>query len=124
MLDTAALLPVVPSSGYFRRGAEITGKFFSKSDDVLKWSQKANHLFGSKNLAKHKLSGFLKLFGGDGVAATKALQSKTQSLFKKGSLKLTEKGIFETTVTIKNVAVTVRGKVIDGVTEIGTAFVK
>ncbi|MCG8422123.1 MAG: HINT domain-containing protein, partial [Proteobacteria bacterium] len=79
----------------------------------------ANHIFGPKSLAKHKLGPVLEAYGGDAVGATYGLQNAAQALANSGAIK----GVFETTVRVTGQDVTVRGAVVDGVVRLGTAFI-
>lgn len=79
----------------------------------------ANHIFGPKSLAKHNLGGLLKAFGGDSVAATRALEGATQQLANQGTIQ----GIFQTTVSVGGEVVTVQGRVINGLVNLSTAFI-
>ena len=84
-----------------------------------KTANTANHIFGSKSLAKHNLGGFLGKFKGDQVKALDSLSSATQKLADKGKIS----GQFETSVKVKGFDVTVRGKVIDDKVNVSTAFI-
>jgi len=79
----------------------------------------ANHVFGPKSLGKHKLEGVLRAFGGDKVNAFYALQNGAQSLANAGAIK----GVFQTTVRVAGQDVTVRGRVVDNVVKLSTAFI-
>ena len=79
----------------------------------------ANHIFGS-NLAKHKLGGVLGAFEGDATAATYALENATQVLANQGAISGFFKG---TVVEVAGFAVTVQGRVINGVAHLSTAFI-
>ena len=78
---------------------------------------KANHIFGQKSLAKHGLEDVLKSFGGNKEQAFEAVQKATSEATQGTS------GPFEETVQVAGQNVTVRGKVIDGVARISTAFI-
>ena len=58
-------------------------------------------------------------FSGDQVKAFQSLEKATQKLASQGIID----GVFERVVKVKGVDVTVRGKVIDGAVNIGTAFI-
>jgi len=79
----------------------------------------ADHIFGPKSLAKHKLEPVLEKFGGDAVKATYRLQNSAQELANQGRIS----GIFETTVDAAGHDVTIRGAVINGVAHLRTAFI-
>lgn len=79
----------------------------------------ANHVFGPKSLARHKLESVLISFGGDPIAAFKALEQATQELADRGMIS----GLFETTVEVAGQTVTVRGAVVDGIVRVSTAFI-
>ncbi|MDY7093939.1 MAG: hypothetical protein SX243_13285 [Acidobacteriota bacterium] len=79
----------------------------------------ANHVFGPKSLAKHKLGGVLDAFKGDSVAAFNALEGAAQQLANQGAIK----GVFQTTVEVAGQTVTLRGAVVEGVVKVGTAFI-
>jgi RHS repeat-associated protein len=79
----------------------------------------ANHIFGPKSLAEHRLGPVLEAFGGDAVGATYKLQNAAQALANRGAIK----GVFQTTVDVAGQTVTVRGAVIDGVVNLRTAFI-
>jgi RHS repeat-associated protein len=76
---------------------------------------KLNHIFGK---AQHNLSALEAAFGGSRQAAYEALQRATQAAVN--SQRLT--GVFEVVVRVGGSDVTVRGKVVDGVARIGTAY--
>ncbi len=71
------------------------------------------------NLSKHKLGGVLDSFGGDSVAAFRAIETGAQNLANNGAIE----GLFETVVKVGGQSVTVRGRVIDGVVNVSTAFI-
>jgi hypothetical protein len=79
----------------------------------------ANHIFGPKSLARHKLSGVLNAFGGDKVAAFNALEQAAQQLMSQGATK----GVFQSTVDLAGETVTIRGAVVDGMARVTTAFI-
>ena len=81
---------------------------------------KANHLFGSKNLSKHKLESVLKDFGGDQIKAYNAIKSKNQNL---ADTKIID-DIFESSINLNGKDIIVRGRVIDGKVDLSTAFIK
>ncbi len=74
-----------------------------------------NHIFGQ---TRHNLGGVIQTFG-TREAAYEAIRSATQTLASSGRIQ----GIFETVVQVGGHNVTVRGRVIDGVVRIGTAFI-
>jgi len=79
----------------------------------------ANHIFGPKSLARHRLAPLLKAFGGDAVAATYRLQNAAQALANQGAIK----GLFQATVDVAGQTITIRGAVIDGIVNLSTAFI-
>jgi hypothetical protein len=90
------------------------------ASDIPRVSNGANHVFGPGNLAKHKLGDFLGSFNGDSIGAFKALENSAQALAEAGKIE----GVFkDVIVTVKNTDVTVRGRVIDGVAKLSTAFI-
>ena len=82
-------------------------------------ANQANHVFGPKSSDKHKLGSFLGKFDGDQIGAFKALENATQVKANSSAIS----GIFETTVTVKETIVTVRGRVVDGIVKLSTAFI-
>ncbi|MCG3134837.1 MAG: hypothetical protein HMLKMBBP_02241 [Planctomycetes bacterium] len=76
---------------------------------------KLHHVFDEPG---HKLGPLLDRFGSK-EAAAEALKSAAQMLVDKQGIT----GVFERVVRVGGIDVTVRGKVIDGVARIGTAFV-
>ncbi|WP_070969422.1 hypothetical protein [Vibrio sonorensis] len=100
-----------------------SGTITDDSGSVAEVSQKsfnrANHIFGPKALEKHKLGSVLEKFSGDNVKAFQAIEKATQNLANDGIISDT----FEAKVSVKGIEVTVRGKVIDGNVNIGTAFI-
>lgn len=83
-------------------------------------ANKINHVFGSKNLSKHKLESLLDDFDGDQIKAYTALKSKTQDLANKGVIK----DVFESSININGKSVIVRGRVINGKVDLSTAFIE
>lgn len=79
----------------------------------------AHHIFGPKSLAKQKLGPVLSAFGGDELAAFRALEEATQLLADTGAVQ----GVFHTTIHVAGQAVTVRGAVLDGAARVSTAFI-
>ena len=78
----------------------------------------ADHIFGTKNLAEHNLEGVLNAFNGDATAATYALENAAQSLANQGAIS----GVFKNVVVeVAGLAVTIRGRVMNGVAHLGTA---
>jgi len=62
LLDTSAVLPIIPSSGYFRNGLKGTGKFLNKSGVyVKKINSKISKLIPQKQVMKLITKGQLKL---------------------------------------------------------------
>ncbi len=80
---------------------------------------KAEHILGEKNVAKHKLESYLKSHNGNKVDAYNALRQATQRLADQGKIT----GQFQTNVTVNNFNITVRGNVISNQARIGTAFI-
>jgi RHS repeat-associated protein len=80
-------------------------------------ANKAEHIFGEKNLAKHGLEDVLKSFGGNKEQAFQAIQKATSEATQGTS------GTFEKVVQVAGENVTVRGSVVNGAARIGTAFI-
>jgi hypothetical protein len=99
------------------KAASLMGRLLGRVSGTL--ANQANHVFGDKNVAQHTLGGVLDSFGGDKIAAFRALEKSTQSLANTGAIK----GISVTTVKVGESTVTVRGRVIDGVANISTALI-
>lgn len=95
--------------GAANAGAELAQRAVNQS----------NHIFGPKALGKHKLEGVLDAFKGDKLEAFKALEGEAQRLVDQGRIK----DVFETVVQVGGQNVTVRGRVVDGVARVGTAFI-
>ncbi len=74
-----------------------------------------NHIFGQ---ARHNLDQVVQHFGSE-QAAFDALQSGAQAAADAGRIS----DVFETVITVAGQDVTVRGRVIDGMVRIGTAFI-
>lgn len=72
------------------------------------------HIFGQE---KHNLSGLVKQFSSEEKAFS-AIQQAAQSAANSQGFK----GVFETTLKVGTETITVRGNVVDGVVNIGTAF--
>jgi hypothetical protein len=87
--------------------------------DIARVVNKCHHIFGPEKIVGHKLGGFLGTFGGDQIRAFKALEDATQMLANQRAI---GEG-FETTVTVRGAIVTVRGRVVNGIAKIGTAFI-
>jgi RHS repeat-associated protein len=131
-VKTLATLIPIPSRAV-NAVKDVTGRVVRLGKGFVSWckapkgaatvSQKvanqANHIFGANNLAKHKLGGVLDSFGGDSIAAFRAIETGAQNLANSGAIK----GVFETTVKVGEHAVTVRGRVIDDVVNVSTAFI-
>jgi hypothetical protein len=79
----------------------------------------ANHVFGPKSLARHKLGEVFNAFNGDKVAAFNALERAAQKLADQGTIK----GVFEATIEVAGQSVTVRGAVVEGTARVSTAFI-
>jgi len=77
---------------------------------------KLYHIFGN---AEHNLDGFLKGFAGDQAKAFGAIQSATQQQVTAQGIT----GVFEQVITVDGSQITVRGTVVNGVVQIGTAFI-
>ncbi len=86
-------------------------------DDDSNDPNKVNHVFGEGQVQKHKLEGVLKSYGGEKVKAYRALQEATRKAV--GS----NPGRFQTTVSVNNYNVTVRGATVNGTPRISTAFI-
>jgi hypothetical protein len=88
--------------------------------DLARVINKSNHIFGLKNLERHRLRDFLQTFGGDTVEAYKTLENATQELVNQGHI---QEEIFERNVTVRATIITVRCRIVDGVVKINTAFI-
>jgi len=75
---------------------------------------KLKHIFGQ---ARHNLDDLVRQFGSE-LKAFEAIQEATEAVVRNRGLT----GIFETSVKVGTQKITVRGKVIEGVVKIGTAF--
>jgi hypothetical protein len=84
-----------------------------KAEQALQ--NKLNHIFGKP---MHKLDCILKKFNGDQKKAFDALNNALKNQ------KLPDNQLFETTVDIEGKTVTILGRVINGVANIGTAYIK
>lgn len=80
--------------------------------------QGANHIFGPKGLAKHRIEPILNAFKGDSVAAWHALERAAQAAMVPGAT-----GVIRMQVMVSGIQVTVQYKVIDGVARLSTAFI-
>ena len=92
----------------------LTGEFVSQ-----RTADTAQHIFGPKSLGKHGLQGVLDSFGGNGIKATRALQRAAQSAVDRGVIS----DVFETVVEVGGLNITIRGRVMDGVAKLRTAFI-
>ena len=101
-----------------RIAVKRTGPPFLQKGNLGFW-RTANHIFGPKSLARHRLAPLLKAFGGDAVAATYRLQNAAQALANQGAIK----GLFQATVDVAGQTITIRGAVIDGIVNLSTAFI-
>ncbi|MBO0664124.1 hypothetical protein LQ948_15935 [Jiella sp. MQZ9-1] len=86
-------------------------------DDDSKDPNKVDHIFGDKQLQKHKLDQYLESFDGDKAQAYRALQNATRNAVRATS------GPFQTVVRSNGFNVTVRGAVVNGVPRLSTAFI-
>ncbi|MEP3394167.1 MULTISPECIES: RHS repeat-associated core domain-containing protein [Rhodobacterales] len=107
------------------RVIERTKTLFSSSQraqNARDLANKAEHIFGRKNLDKHQMQGLLDAFRGDKTAAAKALMAAANRAVKTSSTaKMTKDGLYGAVVSVRGVQVQVSGRVIDGVTRLGTA---
>jgi hypothetical protein len=103
-LDIAGVNPVIVAGG--TSGAVASGTVVN--------AYRLNHIFGQ---AKHNLGGLVQAHGGSQAAAFSAVESATVSAL--GTQGITS-GIFEITVTVGGLPVTVRGNIINGVVKIAT----
>jgi len=106
-LKVAALIPSAAKG--VKLGVGVSDKIINR----------ANHIFGPKSLEKHALGDFLKKFGGNKVKAFQSLERATQKHVTNNLID----GVFEVSVKVRGVGVNVRGRVVDGNVNIGTAFV-
>ena len=90
-------------------------KAIGKTIAAIATANKAHHIFGK---AGHELMHVVKQMGSKD-AALKSLQAATEAAVKAQGLT----GVFKIVVKIGDSDVTVRGKVVDGVVKIGTAFI-
>jgi len=88
-------------------GAELLGEAAANAN-------KLDHIFGK---AAHNLDALVSEFGSQ-EAAYSALRQATQAAVRQQGLT----GVFETSVRVGSQTITVRGAVVNGVAEIGTAF--
>ena len=94
--------------------AKVGGKVIESVTKIKIDQNKLHHIFDNK---KHNLNSLVKEFGTQ-EKAFQAIQRATQTV-------VTEKqitGTFETTVTVGTQQITVRGKVVNGTVNIGTAL--
>ncbi len=84
-----------------------------------KTQNKVNHIFGPKNLKRHKLDKLLDKYKGDGVKAYRDLKSAASRSSKK-----LKDGVHDVDVTLKGESITVRVFKAKGKTEVSTAFGK
>ena len=82
---------------------------------VVENANKINHLFGK---AQHNLGVLVEEFGGQ-AGATNAMQNAIQARVTARGLS----GTFKQVVRVGAQDVTIRGRVIEGVARIGTAFI-
>ena len=94
-------------------------KNFFKSKPSAKTLNKANHLFGK---AEHNLTRLLNSFGGDKVKALKAITDATKKAVNSSQLKNGD--LYEVTVKVAGENVTVTGRIVNNIVEIGTAYIK
>jgi len=107
-LDAVSLLPFIPSVGYI-----------THADDAAKLLNKANHIFGKSD---HGLDGLLRVYNGDQTKALEAIIKSTQNLANEG--KLIQNFHDGVSINVQGFDIVVRGEIIDGVVEIGTAFIQ
>ena len=98
------------------RGGTTTASRAALTQKVI---NNATHIFGNKNLKKHKLEGLLKTFSGDKVKAYLALQGRLQTL----ATARNSKGLVKGVVTVNGYSVVVRGAVVAGSVTLSTAFI-
>ncbi len=75
-----------------------------------------NHIFGR---TKHNLNGFLSSYGNDQSSAYNALQNAIQNHVDANGIS----GLYKEVINVGGFEITVKGKVIDGVARIATAFI-
>jgi len=87
---------------------------------------KAEHCFGEKNLAKHKLIDFLKSFNGNKEAAYKALLEAANKYVKNNGLTATDTipNPIDIPLKIKGYQVTAKIKIINKIVRVTTAFIR
>ena len=106
---TETAKPVIEAAGLKGLG-KLLGIFGTLGGQA----NKLKHIFGK---SVHKIDDIVKEFGSQ-ENAFQAMQEATQAAVKSKNLT----GVFEVTVRVGRQDVVVRGKVIDGVAKIGTAF--
>jgi RHS repeat-associated protein len=85
----------------------------------------AEHIFGDANLAKHGLGPLLAEYGGDKIAATRALQGALNAAKAAGSVP----AVYKTAETAVNVIVngrviSITGQIVDDIARMGSAFIQ
>jgi RHS repeat-associated protein len=76
-----------------------------------------HHIFDNPG---HHMEGLLEAFGGNQTEAFNAIKSVTQQTVTEQGIN----GLFQIVVNIADKSITVKGNVINGIAEIGTAFIK
>jgi hypothetical protein len=89
-------------------------------EDLKRVINQAHHVFAPHKIEGHKLTGFLAQYNGDTIAAFKAIENAAQGLADQGKLT----GIFNgVPIDVNGVIITVKGRVMDGVVKISTAYI-
>lgn len=95
-------------------------KYVSRAVDVAKLTNKTSHIFGD-NTVRHGLTNFLNSFGGNETKAVQVVQKEMQGLANQGKVPQDFTGGI--IITVNGFPLTVTGKIINGVAEIGTFFI-
>jgi hypothetical protein len=99
-------------------GAARAGLRARQATRAARASADFSHIFGQ---SRHNLGEVVSAFGSEESAFT-ALQRGVQGLANAGDLAADTRGVFEAVVNVRGFDVTVRGRLIDDVAHIGTAF--
>ena len=101
-------------AGYF---TELTILILSRAAPAID-PNKLHHIFGK---ARHNLDGLVRQYGSRGKVF-EAIANAVRKAVRSGNVTTNSKGVYRTTVRVKNEVVTVRGRIFDGEVYIGTAF--
>ena len=101
--------------------AETASELHIPHSDLVRITNKSHHIFGPTSLEKHKLTAILNVFGGDQIAAYRAIETAAQKLADEGRIA----GVFQNaTVVVHEKSIIVRGAVINGKVDVATAFIE